>query len=106
MEITRGGYLDARAAAEYLGFRPGPERDANGHRIPARKDLGLRAFWHFVRTHNVPIKFAGRLARFRRVDLELAIERSTDDRADKLQRMEALGRQHARGERFAHEARR
>lgn len=103
---TRLGYLDARAAAEYVGFRPGPERDADGNRVPARKDLALRAFWHFVRKHHVPVKRAGKLARFRAIDLELAVERSTDEHGDKVQQMEELGRRHASGEDIRREAHR
>lgn len=86
-----GSYLNARRAAEYVGYEPGSG--------PAGKDKAMRAFYAFVRRHKVETKHLGRRLLFRQRDLDRAIERCTDDATDtRFARMEALARQHARGE--------
>jgi hypothetical protein len=88
-------YLNARQAAEYIGYQP-----SGG---PAGTDKAMRAFYAFVRNKKIPAKRLGRKGlRFRRADLDRALDRATEEHdqqhQERLARMEALARKHARGE--------
>ena len=81
-------YLDARAAAAFVGYD-----------VEADARHAVCAFYAFVRRHGVPTLHRGRRLLFRRADLVRAVE--GDDaakRCERLERMEVLARQHARGE--------
>jgi hypothetical protein len=94
---TGDGLLNARQAAAYVGYEPGV--DAQGQPLPWGQDKAMRAFYAFVRRHAVETKRCGRRLRFSRLALDRAIDRCTDTaQQDRLERMAALGRQHARGE--------
>lgn len=96
------GFLSARQAAEYVGYQPAPERDAEGKRNLARSDLAVKAFYEWATRKGVKKYHRGRCLLFKRVDLDRAIGRSTEDHdeqhQDRLERMAALGRQHAAGD--------
>jgi hypothetical protein len=85
----REPYLNARDAAEYVGYKPSG--------APADEDRQMWAFYAFVRRHKVVTQRLGRSLRFTRADLDDAVKKSTDEHMTKLERMEALAREHARG---------
>jgi hypothetical protein len=98
--MTIDGYLDVRAAAEYVGYTPA--KDALGRWIPAHKDRQIRCFYEWVRRHDVQTAYRGRRLLFRRSWLDRALDRCTEDQQaqqrDRREAMADLARRHARGE--------
>lgn len=94
------GYLDARDAARYVGYKPAV--DKRGTAIPAHKDPQMWAFYAFVRRHHVETRRRGRRLLFRRSWLDRALDRCTEDQQaqqrERLAAMADLARRHARGE--------
>jgi hypothetical protein len=93
-------YLNARAAARYVGYEPAV--DASGKPVPAHKDPQMRAFYDFIRRHHVEKTHRGRKLLFRQRWLDRALGRCDDAQQqaqrDRLQHMGDLARRHARGE--------
>jgi hypothetical protein len=88
-------YLNARKAAEYVGYDVGPG--------PSRTDRGMRAFYELVRRHRVAKHRIGRRLMFKQTDLDAAAAAASEPAAvDPFARMEALARAHARGTAGAH----
>jgi len=86
------GFLNARRAAAYVGYEPGTRFNAKGH------DLEMRAFYEFVRRHGVANTRRGRRLVFRRVELDRALGRCTEEAQHGRLNMAELARRHARGE--------
>lgn len=88
--MTREPFINARAAARFVGYEPGEG--------PARSDPAMRAFYEWVKVARVPKHYRGqRCLVFRISELEAAItagEHEADAPADSLTRMETLAREH------------
>jgi hypothetical protein len=86
-------YLNARKAAEYLGYEVGT----------GPRDKGLRAFYELVRRHRVTKHRIGSRLLFKQAELDAVVNRTDSEKqASAFTRMEELARADARGESRAH----
>jgi hypothetical protein len=88
--MMRRKYLNARQAAEYVGYEPGV--DAAGKPLPVSEDKQMRAFYAWVRDHKVLKKRRGRTLLFLEYDLDCAIDASTEAGNTSLEQLAELAR--------------
>ena len=84
-------FINAKAAARYVGFEPGDG--------PARYDPAMKAFYAWLRVARVPKHYRGqRVLVFRVAELEAAILCNDDvpSKSASLNQMEALAREHVK----------
>lgn len=93
--MTTEPFINARAAARFVGFEPGEG--------PAGRDPAMRAFYEWVRVARVPKYYRGpRVLLFRVSELEAVIANTAVappasgevDATDTLTRMQKLAREH------------